>query len=40
MLVWRLVCYYSFLVIGLLIYTYNAFIGRRIKKAEGIKDGE
>lgn len=40
MLVWRLVCYYSFLVIGLLIYTYNAFIGRRIKKAESIKDGE
>ena len=34
MLVWRLICYYSFIIIGVLIYGYNAFIKLRKRKKE------
>ena len=40
MLIWRFLCYYSFIVIGVLIYGYNALIKlrdkRREKKAAGL----
>lgn len=32
MLVWRFLCYYSFIIIGLVIYGYNALINLRKKK--------
>ncbi len=34
MLVWRFLCYYSFILIGLIIYGYNALIKLRNKKKE------
>ena len=32
MLIWRFLCYYSFIVIGLLIYGYNAIVKLREKR--------
>ena len=43
MLVWRAICYYAFILIGILIYAYNALKGRkrRASSAEGeISNGE
>jgi len=37
MLIWRLICYYTFIIIGILIYGYNALTGHFRKKAQ-IKD--
>ena len=34
MLVWRLLCYYSFIIIGVVIYGYNALIKIRQRKKE------
>ena len=34
MLVWRLLCYYSFIIIGVLIYGYNALVKLRNRKKE------
>ena len=34
MLVWRFLCYYSFIIIGVVIYGYNAFLKLKLRKKE------